>query len=173
MHLVVLHVLSKIQHPILLFSFLVFVLCLWLVHTPHPHSTLSWSVIVNRSPATFFLCFYRPTCASIDLRLGSVVPFYWLFYSFVMCCCTSLVISNIDIWSVPKMSRNEASFTICRPSFGSCKLLALMYTHNALVISGRVMSPVMFNVVANAVDNCTFCVIIAGFFLGGVEASVG
>ena len=131
--------------------------------------------MVNRA-TIFCVCFHLFLPTHLRVHCSSpwfcIVPFYLLIYSFVMCFCTSLVISNIDIWSVPKMSRNEASFTICRPSFGSCKLLALMYTHNALVISGRVISPVMFNVLANVVDNCTFCVIIAGFFLGRDEVSV-
>ena len=128
--------------------------------------------MVNRA-TIFCVCFHLFLPTHLRVHCSSpwfcVVPFYLLIYSFVMCFCTSLVISNIDIWSVPKMSRNEASFTICRPSFGSCKLLALMYTHNALVISGRVISPVMFNVLANVVDNCTFCVIIAGFFWAGTK----
>ena len=48
----------------------------------------------------------------------------------------------------------------------------MIYTHKALVISGRVISPVMFNVCAKVLDNCTFWVSIVGFFLGGVVVVV-
>ena len=35
------------------------------------------------------------------------------------------------------MSRNAESLIICRPSVGSCNLLALMYFHSCRVSSGR------------------------------------